>query len=206
MPAMARIENGAQLRAIMGEPSAPVQRKIHRCLSARARQFIASAPLVLVSTADARGQSTVSPRGDAGGFVRVVDDETLLIPERPGNKLLFSLQNLLVNPRVGLLFLVPGTAETLRVGGEAELRDDADLCALFPSRGRIPLLVVRVRVTACYFHCAKAFLRSELWNPASWPARMAISLGQEIAEEGGLEGTSVAEFDAGVDGRYKTDL
>jgi hypothetical protein len=89
---------------------------------------------------------------------------------------------------------------------QAELRDDADLCALFPSRGRIPLLVTRVRVTASSFHRVRPFLRSELWNPASWPAPMAISLGEEIAEAGGLEGTSVAQYDAGVAGRYESDL
>jgi PPOX class probable FMN-dependent enzyme len=206
MRAMARIEDEARLRALMGEPSAPVRRKIHRRLNARAARFIASAPLVLVSTADARGQPSVSPKGDTPGFVRVADEETLLFPELPGNRLLVSLQNLLVNPRVGLLFLVPGTGETLRVGGEAELRDDADLCQSFRSRDRTPPLVWRVRVTSCYFHCAKAFLRSALWRPETWPATVPVSLGEEIAEEGGLEGTTAADFDAGVARRYRTDL
>lgn len=203
---MARIEDVAQLRAIIGEPSEPVRRKIHRRLNARARQFVAQSPLVLVSTADTAGRPTVSPKGDVRGFVRVADDGTLLIPERAGNKLIFSLQNMLANPRVGLIFLVPGTCETLRVSGEAEIRDDVDLRDSLTVRGKSALLVVRVRATECYFHCAKAFLRSELWNPDTWPERMSISFGEEIAEEGGLEGGAIAEFDAGVRRRYRTDL
>jgi predicted pyridoxine 5'-phosphate oxidase superfamily flavin-nucleotide-binding protein len=129
-----------------------------------------------------------------------------MIPERTGNRLVFSLQNILVNPRVGLIFLVPGTHETLRVGGEAEIRDDAELCDSFSARGKSALLVTRIRVTECYFHCAKAFLRSELWKPETWPERMTVSFGEEIAEEGGLDAAEVARFDAGVRGRYETDL
>ncbi len=119
---------------------------------------------------------------------------------------LHDVQNILVNPRVGLIFLVPGTHETLRVGGEAEIRDDTDLCESFAARGKSALLVTRVRVTECYFHCAKAFLRSELWDPATWPERMTISFGQEIAAEGGLDAHDVERFDAGVRERYETDL
>ncbi len=192
--------------AVIGETSPQARFKIHARLNRRAQEFIARSPMVLVATADAAGQPTVSPKGDLPGFVRIVDPATLLIPERKGNRLIFSLQNLLVNPRVGLIFLVPGTHETLRVGGEAELRDDSDLCEAFTSRGKRALLVTRVRVTECYFHCAKAFLRSALWKPETWPERMAISFGEEIAEENGLQGVSVEHFDAGVRGRYETDL
>jgi uncharacterized protein len=203
---MAKIEHLAQLRAVLGEPNEHVRRKIHRRLNARAREFIARSPMVLVSTADSSGQSTVSPKGDVQGFVQAPDDTTLLIPERPGNKLIFSLQNLLANARIGLIFLVPGTCETLRVSGEAEIRDDAELCDSFAARGRGALLVLRVRVAECYFHCAKAFLRSRLWHPETWPEKMSISFGEEIAEEGGLEGADISGFDAAVRRRYITDL
>jgi PPOX class probable FMN-dependent enzyme len=203
---MSKIETLSRLRAVIGQPHAQINRKIHRRLNARGQQFVARSPMVLLSTADASGQPTVSPKGDVPGFVRVADDSTLLIPERAGNKLVFSLQNILANPRVGLIFLVPGTCETLRVSGEAEIRDDAGLRESFTVRGKPALLVTCVRVAECYFHCAKAFLRSELWKPETWPERVIISFGEEIAEEGGLERAAIAEFDAGVHSRYKTDL
>jgi predicted pyridoxine 5'-phosphate oxidase superfamily flavin-nucleotide-binding protein len=138
--------------------------------------------------------------------VRVADANTLLLPERKGNKLIFSLRNLLANPRVGLIFLVPGTGETLRVSGTATLDDDADLCAAFAARGHPALLAMRIAVSECYFHCAKAFLRSALWRPETWPERMAISFGAEIAESGGLGAGEIEAFDQAVQGRYRTDL
>jgi PPOX class probable FMN-dependent enzyme len=201
-----KIETIEQLRSIISEPTVQARHKIHRQLNARAKEFIQRSPMVLVATADRDAQPTVSPKGDVQGFVRILDDSTLLVPERPGNRLIFSLQNILVNPRVGLIFLLPGTCETLRVGGTASLLDDADLCSSFAARGKPALLVTRVDVTECYFHCSKAFLRSALWNPDAWPERMTISFGEEIAEEGGLGEVTVAEFDAGVQRRYKTDL
>jgi PPOX class probable FMN-dependent enzyme len=203
---LATIENIEQLRAIIGAPSELVLLKLHRQLNAQAREFIARSPMFLLSTADAGGQPTVAPKGDGPGFVRVADERTLLIPERKGNKLVFSLQNILANPKVGLIFLLPGTGETLRVSGDAALVDDRELCESFIERGKPALLVTRVRVTQCYFHCAKAFLRAELWKPETWVNQMKISFGEEIAEGGGLAVSAVEEFDAGVRERYKTDL
>jgi len=203
---MARITDVAQLRRIIGEPSAQVPLKLHRRLTESARAFIARSPMFLLASANANGQPTVSPKGDPAGFVQVAEDGALLVPERKGNKLVFSLTNVLANPRVALIFLVPGTDETLRVEGEAELLDDADLCDRFMERGRPALLVMRIRVTGCYFHCAKAFLRSALWNPTQWPEPIPVSFGAEIAANGGLEAGSVAAFDAAVHGRYRTDL
>ena len=183
-----------------------VPHKIHRELNARAIAFIAKSPLLMLSTVDARGQASVSPKGDPPGFVFVEDSRTLLIPERKGNKLIFSLTNILANPGVGLIFLVPGTGETLRLQGEAELLDDASLCAKVAARGSSALLVIRVRVTECYFHCAKAFLRSDLWNYATWPEKLAISFGEEIAQSGGIARDAIPQFDQAVAGRYKSDL
>jgi len=203
---MARIETPIALRKLIGSPNELVPHKIHRDLNARAVGFIGKSPMLMLSTADAQGHATVSPKGDPAGFVHVEDSRTLLIPERKGNKLIFSLSNIIANPRIGLIFLVPGTCETLRVQGEAELFDDAELCAKVSARGSKALLVIRVRVTECYFHCAKAFLRSDLWNPETWPEKMAISFGAEIAESGGIGRESIREFDQAVAGRYKTDL
>ncbi|MEO8005418.1 MAG: MSMEG_1061 family FMN-dependent PPOX-type flavoprotein [Betaproteobacteria bacterium] len=203
---MARIENAEALRTLLGSPSDLVRRKIHSQLNARAVDFIGKSPMLMLSTADAHGNATVSPKGDPAGFVYVEDEQTLLIPERKGNKLIFSLTNILANPAVGLVFMVPGTCETLRVQGNAELLDDIALCEKVYARGAKALLVIRVRVTECYFHCAKAFLRSDLWNPETWPEKITISFGEEIAESGGMDRAIIDEFDRGVAGRYKTDL
>ncbi len=203
---MARIDTTAELRKLIGSPSELVPHKIHRQLNARAIEFVGRSPMLMLSTTGADGHATVSPKGDPAGFVHVEDDRTLLIPERKGNKLIFTLQNILANPKVGLIFLLPGTCETLRVQGTAELLDDAALCEKLSMRGNKALLVIRISVTECYFHCAKAFLRSDLWKPETWQEKMTISFGEEIAAGIGLDGAAVADFDRGVRERYKTDL
>ena len=203
---MARVGTVEALRKIIGSPNEQVPLKIHRELNARAIEFIGKSPMLMLATSDAAGRPTVSPKGDLPGFVQVEDRRTLRIPERKGNKLIFSLTHILENPHVGLIFLVPGTSETLRVQGTAELLDDADWRVTLAARGSPALLTMRVTVTECYFHCAKAFLRSDLWKPETWPQKMAISFGEEIAESGGLQREAIAEFDIAVGERYKTDL
>ena len=203
---MAIIDDPERLRELIGEPNQAVALKMRDHLNARAIDFIGRSPLAFLATADAHGQPTVSPKGDGPGFVRVADANTLLIPERKGNRLIVSLQNVLANPEIGLIFLVPPTGETLRVHGRAELVDDPDLCERFTERGQRALLVMRVRVTQVYFHCAKAFLRSRAWHPETWPAPVPVSFGAEIAEAGGLAPAEVKGFDQAVAGRYQTDL
>jgi uncharacterized protein len=203
---MGRIESTEALRKLIGSPSELVPYKIHRELNPRAIEFIGKSPMLMMSTAGADGHATVSPKGDPAGFVHVENNRTLLIPERKGNKLIFTLQNILANPKVGLIFLVPGTCETLRVQGMAELLDDAALCEKLSMRGNRALLAIRISVTECYFHCAKAFLRSDLWKPGTWQKEMTISFGAEIAASGGMAAEDTLEFDRGVRDRYKTDL
>ena len=203
---MLRVRTVEALRKIIGSPNEQVPLKIHRELNVRAIEFIGKSPMFMLATSDAAGRPTVSPKGDLPGFVQVEDNRTLLIPERKGNKLIFSLTHILENPHVGLIFLIPGTSETLRVQGTAELLDDSDLRATLAARGSPALLTMRVTVTECYFHCAKAFLRSDLWKPETWPEKMAISFGEEIAESGGLQREAIAEFDRAVGERYQTDL
>jgi PPOX class probable FMN-dependent enzyme len=203
---MARLDRVDQLRRLLGTPNEAVPLKIHSELTEAGVAFIGKSPMAFLSTCGADGMPTVSPKGDPAGFVHVADPRTLLVPERKGNKLLFSLQNILANPKVGLIFLVPGTCETLRVQGTAELLDDRELCERLSSRGNSALLVIRVTIEACYFHCAKAFIRSDLWKPETWPDRIRVSFGQEIAARGGLKREDIAAFDSAVEGRYKTDL
>jgi PPOX class probable FMN-dependent enzyme len=205
---MRRIESAEELRALMGEPSPYTAKKFHHHLSGLAQEFIRHSPLLFLSTVDPAGRPTVSPKGDAPGFVRVEGPTALLIPERKGNRLLMTLQNLLHNDRIGLLFVVPRTNETLRVHGTAGLLVDDDLCQSFTTRGRPALLVLRVEVTECFFHCGKAFIRSNFWDPAGWPAGVPVSFGAEIAEnlKPCNEPEFVQEIDRFVAERYRTDL
>jgi len=203
---MAVIESVQHLRDLIGTPNELVHQKIHSRINALARDFIARSPMLFLATGGENGQTQVSPKGDLPGFVHVLDDQTIVIPERKGNKLAFSLENILDNPKVGLVFLVPGTCETLRIEGRAQLDDDPTLCQQLSARGLPALLVVRVVVDTVYFHCAKAFLRAELWQPRTWPEKIKVSFGREIAERGGLDPAKIDEFDAAVHSRYKTDL
>lgn len=156
------------LRAWVGQPSELVKNKTISFLDGHCRAFISQSPFLLLSTANANGQCDASPRGDAPGFVRVLDDHHLLIPDRPGNRRIDSLRNMLANPHVGLLFLIPGLNETLRINGRACIVKDESLLKEQAVRGRIPRLGIIVTVEECFVHCAKAFLRSRLWQPETW--------------------------------------
>jgi len=171
----------ADVRAIVGEELPVVRAKLFRELDDTARAFIARSPMLLLATASADGIPDVSPKGDGPGFVAVEEDGTLLVPERPGNKLIMSLKNLLVNPRVALIFMVPGTEETLRVQGSVELTQDPAVLERLAARGKPALLAIRVHVETCFFHCAKAFKRSRLWQPETWPERLRFSFGKLLA-------------------------
>ena len=203
---MALIESTQRLRELIGTPNDLVRLKIHSQLNETARDFIAHSPMLFLATCGDNGQAQVSPKGDEAGFVHVENDHTIVIPERKGNKLAFSLENILINPKVGLVFLVPGTCETLRIEGNAQLDDEPALLERFSARGKPALLVTRINIEAVYFHCAKAFLRAELWKPETWSAKINISFGKEIAQRGGLESGKIEEFDTAVRSRYKTDL
>ena len=203
---MAVIESVQRLRELIGTPNELVHQKIHTQLNALACEFIARSPMLFVATCGKDGQAQVSPKGDEAGFVHVENDHTIVIPERKGNKLAFSLENILDNPKVGLVFLVPGTCETLRIEGRAQLDDDPALLEKLSARGKPALLVTRISIDAVYFHCAKAFLRAELWQPQTWPEKIKVSFGREIAQAGSLDAAKIDEFDAAVHSRYKTDL
>lgn len=157
-----------QLRQVIPAPSPVAQRKVSATLDQNARQFIAESPLVFVSTVDRQFKADVSPKGDAAGFVRVENPSTLLIPERSGNRLTYGFQNLLETGAIGLIFLIPGVRETLRINGTAVLTRDPALLEAFAVDGKPALLCTRVTVNECFFHCAKALIRSKLWQPEHW--------------------------------------
>jgi PPOX class probable FMN-dependent enzyme len=189
-----------------GDPHRIVPYKLFDHLEPRSQEFIAGSPFLLLATSDREGRLDVSPKGDAAGFVWVEDEHTLWIPDRPGNKLIFGLRNILENPQVGLVFLIPGTQETLRVNGRAELHAAPELLEKLAARGRPAVMGIRVAVEECFFHCAKAFKRSKLWEPATWPERFAISFGALLAPRMGAGADVAREIDAVVDEDYRTGL
>jgi PPOX class probable FMN-dependent enzyme len=165
------IRDEATLRSLFPAQTPLAARKCLSALDIHARDFIARAPFLCIGTQSLEGNADVSPRGDPAGFVKVLDDRTLVIPDRPGNNRLDSLTNILANPSVGLLFIIPGFDDTLRVNGEASLQTDPALLESLSINGRAPRLAIVVRVKEIFMHCAKAFRRSHLWDPARFQDR-----------------------------------
>lgn len=203
---MARITTVEQLRAILQEPRETTKLKVLPALDEQAKDFIATSPFAFLATTDKNGTVEVSPKGDEPGFTKIEDDRTLLVPERTGNRLAYGLTNILATGQVGMIYLRPRTGETLRVAGRAEIFDDAELLQKLGSDNRPALLAIRVHVEKCFFHCARAFLRSKLWEPESWPEAQRISFGKIIAPKIG-EGAAVAkQIDDNVAEAYTTRL
>ena len=203
---MGRVTGIEQLRRILVEPRAATRAKILDALDEQANAFVRASPFALMATTSRDGTIEVSPKGDEPGFARIEDARTLLLPERAGNNLAFGLQNILATGRIALIFLRPGTGETLRLTGAAELHDDADLLAMLGSTGKPALLAIRVRVERCYFHCARAVLRSRLWDPASWLPAQRVSFGKIIAPRVGGDEKAAQQIDERVVGAYTTNL
>ncbi len=188
------------------EPTAGSIRKELRALDGHCRSFIARSPFVLIGSSDGAGNADVTPKGDMPGFASVLDETTIAIPDRPGNNRLDTLENILVNSAVGLLFLIPGMNETLRVNGEARITVDEALRQQLAVDGKLPLSVVVVRVKAAYMHCAKAFMRSQLWQPGSWPDRKTLpTLGAILHDQLALA-DSADETDRWLDEAYKQSM
>ena len=172
--------NEAELRAVLGEPTELVRNKIADRLNPLTRQFVEKSPFVVVATGRPDGGLDVSPRGDPAGFVRILDERTLLLPDRPGNKLADTLTNLLEDDRIALLFLIPGVNDTFRVNGRARIVDDPELLAASTVEGKAPTLGILVEVEEAYTQCPKALLRSELWNPERHIDRSELPKSGEI--------------------------
>jgi uncharacterized protein len=167
-----------ELRAIVGEPDHYVANKVKDRLSPVQRDWLAHSPLGFVATTDANGRVDVSPKGDPPGFVHVIDDTTIAIPERPGNKRVDGYRNVLERPHVGTLFLIPGRGDTLRINGTARILADADYFDAMTVKGKRPILALEIDVEEVFFHCAKAFLRSDAWDPSTWNPTAVPSVAQ----------------------------
>ena len=201
-----RITSREQLRELLGQPMAGLGEKNVDHIDDFARAFLERCPFLILSTASAEGQQDASPKGDAPGFVRIEDDRTLVIPDRPGNKLAYGLENILENPQVGILFLIPGTPETLRVNGHAEIHRDPTLLEGLSARGKPAVLAIRVHVEECFFHCAKAFIRSKLWKHEEWGERHRVSFGEMFAAKAKGDAEMVKVDDSAVENDYRENL
>ncbi len=181
------IRTEAQLRALIGEPAEIVCAKISDRLNEMTQMFVERSPFVCLATSDRDGRCDLSPRGDPAGFVRILDDRTLLIPERPGNRLADTLRNVLANPHIGMLFAVPGVTDTFRVNGRATITVDAGLLAPCAVEGQVPAMGILVDIEEAYTQCSKAFLRSHLWDPSRFvdPALMPTGGQVHRAIQGG---------------------
>ena len=185
------ITGETELRAVVGEPSELVLSKIADRLNHLTRQFVERSPFLCVATARPDGGLDVSPRGDPAGFVRILDERTLLIPDRPGNRIADTLTNLLEDTRIALLFLIPGIGDTFRINGRAALTEDPELLEPCAVEGKIPSLGILVSIEEAYTQCAKALVRSDLWNPARHVDRSDLPSSGEI-----LRSLSDPDFDA----------
>ena len=199
------IESVEALRRVYSEAKGRAVQKQIDHIDVHCARFIGLSPFVVIASVDAGGALDASPRGGAPGFVRVSDARTLLIPDSPGNNRLDTLTNIIASGRVGLLFMIPGVDETLRVNATARLNDDASILSTFAGDKRTPKLVIEVTVCVAYLHCAKAFMRSQLWNPASIVDRAALpTMGEMLSDQTGMPGAPETQDE--MRARYAADL
>ena len=205
MPFGDAVQSETALRELFPQPTHNSYRKQIDRLDGHCHELIAAAPIVFVATTGADGSCDVSPRGGPPGWVRALDEHRLLMPEGRGNNRLDSLANLLENPGIGLLFVIPGRNETLRVNGRATITTDPELLASVPLRGRVPPAAIGVDADEVFTHCGKAFIRSELWDPATWPERDALPSPAEVLRAHTGAGT-LEEAQARLDESYTQRL
>ena len=200
------VRTAAALEAIVGTPQGLARDKVSPCLTPLMQAFVARSPFWLLATANDDGTCDVSPRGDPPGAIRILDARTLVLPDRAGNRRVDSLRNVLRNPHVGLLVLVPGMDETLRINGRAMITRNEALLATMPVQGRVPRLALVVDIDEAFMHCARAFRRARLWQPASWPRADTVpSMAAILHDQLRLEGT-VEDLAREREERYRTSL
>lgn len=195
-----------ELESMFGQPKETSVKKVTPRLTDLMRGFIAQSPIYLLATANEDGTCDVSPRGDPAGAIRVVDAQTLILPDRSGNNRVDSLRNIVNNPRAGLLVLVPGSDDTLRINGRAKLSRNPTLLDAMPMQGKTPKLAIIVDIDEAYMHCARAFRRSHLWQPESWPDRDDVPSMASILHDQFRPQESIEEFAREREERYLTTL
>lgn len=199
------VKSQDDLRAHFGQVSSLAEKKVLHHVDKFCRDFIALSPFLVLATSDGKGHADASPRGDGPGFVAVLDDKTLLIPDRRGNNRVDSFSNILASPGVGLIFFVPGVDETLRINGQAEVTQDAALLTPLAMSGVVPTIGMKIHVEETYFHCGKALLRSRLWKADAQIERSSFPpLGRIIAEQ--TASIEAAEAEKAIEEGYRTRL
>ena len=196
-----------ELRDLLGVASPRSILKERPVLDEHCRAYIAASPFVVMATSGSDGTCDVSPKGDAPGFVTVLDDRHIVIPDRPGNKRFDGMKNLIANPHIGLIFLVPGREETLRINGRAWITRDPELLAHCVAHDKTPQLAIGVEVEQCFLHCPKAFMRSKLWRHAEWPAPDALaSMAQVLHDQIKPAGITAQQYECEMEERNRTQL
>lgn len=195
-----------EVAELYGAPAEAVVSKIIDRLDGHCRDFIERSPFLLIATADEGGNCDVSPKGGAPGFVAVLDENRLAIPDAPGNRLVYSLRNVVASGRAGLLFLIPGMEETLRVNGRACVTRDPAVLELLGREGKTPKAAVGVEVEEAFLHCAKAFKRSALWRPDEWPDRAGLASAAQIWRDHMALDMTTLEVQEFVDDDYANNL
>ena len=203
---MSVLNSNEDLREVIGEKFPGLEEKNIDHIDDFAREFIERSPFLVMSTSDKDGRCDASPKGDAPGFVEILDEKTVVIPDRPGNKLAYGHENILSNPHIGLLFCIPGTSETLRVNGRAELDSSPELLEKLAARGKPAVLAIRVTVQECFFHCGKAFIRSDLWKPEAWGTPHKVSFGAMYAARKNASADVEKAIDDSIAEDYKNNL
>lgn len=199
------ITSEEQLRATLGYPSEIVTRKTISYIDEHCRSFIEKSPFITIATSDLAGNFDVSPKGDPAGFVKILDEKTLAIPDRPGNAKADTLTNIIKNPNIGLIFLIPGVRETLRINGEAKIVQDKWVLEKLTVDGKTPSFAIIVTVKEAFMHCAKCIIRSKLWQVDSTKQASVPSLAKVLVEHGKLE-ISVDELDGMIKNDEQTNL
>jgi uncharacterized protein len=201
------ITSAEELREIIGAPDAPAIKKQIDHLDEHCRNFIALAPLLFISSANVEGQCDVSPKGDAPGFVHVLDDKLLAIPERAGNRRTDTMRNILANPQVGLIFVIPGMRETLRINGRATIYRDPELLEAMTFQGKTPKVAMVVEAQEVFLHCGRALVRSHVWETVTWPDAATLpSAGRIFADHMQLPEVTCERAEEVLEDHYTTRL
>jgi PPOX class probable FMN-dependent enzyme len=193
-----------QLREVIPEPNELAVRKQISALDDHCRAFIERSPFLFLATSNARGDCDVSPKGDAPGFVQVLDDHTIVIPDRPGNNRLDSLRNIVENPHAAVLFMIPGADWTLRVNGRATIIRDPDILERSAVGGKRPPLGLAIEVEEAFLHCPKCILRSNLWESNGWEYKDDLSFAQIVSDHVKLRGVPVEVVEKALDKAHET--
>jgi PPOX class probable FMN-dependent enzyme len=200
------IKTEDELEGIFGEPHELVKEKSQPSLDDNMMEFIRRSPLIFMSTISTEGQVDISPKGDAPGFVQIDDEGNLLVPDRPGNRLVLGFRNMLHNNNVGIIFVIPNTRETLRVKGRATISNDPSLLESLSANGKPALLTTHIELDECFFHCGKALIRSKAWKPETWESYNESLMVKNVASK--IDGDKNLEkaIEAEIEQNYRNEL